>query len=104
MSSTHKVCLFMLYLTRDEKPQKPLKVSLGMPSSLAMSPVHQCAMSDMMQLGGERCCSWRYAMSGSCSAAQAFMKFKNKFFDWIMSRFSHPSGRPNSTLGKWSSM
>ncbi|EMS57100.1 hypothetical protein TRIUR3_06328 [Triticum urartu] len=58
----------------------------------------KCALAEPLwpsplpvKLGGKRCCSRRYAMSGSCSAAQAFMKFKNKFFDWIMSRFSHPS-------------
>jgi hypothetical protein len=29
------------YLEREEKLQKPLNVSLGIPSSLAMPPVHQ---------------------------------------------------------------
>ena len=43
------------YLTRDAKAQKPLNVSLGIPNSLAMSAVHQCDMSDMMQLG-DGCC------------------------------------------------
>uniref|UniRef100_A0A0E0BXY3 DYW domain-containing protein n=1 Tax=Oryza meridionalis TaxID=40149 RepID=A0A0E0BXY3_9ORYZ len=36
----------------EAKVQKPSNVSLGIPSSLAMSPVHHCTMSDMMQLGG----------------------------------------------------
>uniref|UniRef100_A0A0E0BXY6 Uncharacterized protein n=1 Tax=Oryza meridionalis TaxID=40149 RepID=A0A0E0BXY6_9ORYZ len=38
--------------TLEAKVQKPSNVSLGIPSSLAMSPVHHCTMSDMMQLGG----------------------------------------------------
>ncbi|KAL6848085.1 hypothetical protein ACP4OV_022213 [Aristida adscensionis] len=89
----------MNYQARDEKLQKPVNVSLEMLNSLAMSPVHQCIKSDMIQLGGGYL-SRRCAASGSRSASQASKKFLSRSLDGILSTFSQPSGRPNSVAGK----